>query len=316
MVSRKAKGALVAALVAVVGMAFRVSWNALRDVAEAVGADETAGLLYAFVVDGLMALALIATLVLTGDDKRFALRVLAAYTLASLTLNYVHGLVPSLHSVEPGQPVALARWEWANWALVLLATSLPVGAIYFGSDLVAKVLHHHPSHEQVNTPTPTVDAAVSTPADTPVAHTPSAASPEPEVNTPTAQVNTHPEAEVSTTATEPHTHSDTTPQPQQHAESAAPAEEADESEQAEKPLVICRKHLPALPEVPERPRLDTAAAMKVIEEGWKNGLSLREAARRATRSPSYVQQVYTRLDTDRGPRPVPGQPQLVKAASE
>ncbi|MFH8368869.1 DUF2637 domain-containing protein [Streptomyces sp. NPDC018031] len=124
-------------------MAFRVSWNALRDIARAIGADPTAATLYPFVVDGLMALALVATLVLVGDDRRFALRVLAAYTVASLVLNYVHGLVPGLHgaSVDWGR---LADWDPANWALVLLATSLPVGSIYFGSDLVAKVLHHRP----------------------------------------------------------------------------------------------------------------------------------------------------------------------------
>jgi hypothetical protein len=141
-VNRTAKTLLVVALVVVVGMAFRVSWNALRDVARAVGADATAALLYPFVVDGLMALALVATLALTGRDRTFALRVLAGYTLASLTLNYVHGLVPTMHT---GQRMQLADWAPANWALVLLATSLPVGAIYFGSDLVAKVLHHRPA---------------------------------------------------------------------------------------------------------------------------------------------------------------------------
>jgi len=144
---RKGRAALVLALVVVVGMAFRVSWNALRDIAGAVGADETAATLYPFVVDGLMALALIATLVLAGRDRTFALRVLAAYTIASLVLNYVHGLVPELHS-DGGVKVdwtRLADWDPANWALVLLATSLPVGSIYFGSDLVAKVLHHRPA---------------------------------------------------------------------------------------------------------------------------------------------------------------------------
>ncbi|WP_030647158.1 MULTISPECIES: DUF2637 domain-containing protein [Streptomyces] len=154
--NRTAKSALVLALVVVVGMAFRVSWNALRDVAKTIGADDAAANLYPFVVDGLMALALVAALVLTGDARRFALRVLAAYTLASLVLNYVHGLVPSLHSdtVDWGR---LADWDPANWALVLLATSLPVGSIYFGSDLVAKVLHHRPAIEldkQESTHTP------------------------------------------------------------------------------------------------------------------------------------------------------------------
>ncbi|MFD4178534.1 DUF2637 domain-containing protein [Streptomyces anulatus] len=138
--NRFAKTLLVAALVGVVAMAFRVSWNAQHDVARTVGADETAALLYPFVVDGLMALALVATLVLTGKDKTFALRVLAGYTVASLVLNYVHGLVPELHG--GGERMQLADWDPANWVLVLLATSLPVGSIFFGSDLVAKVLHH------------------------------------------------------------------------------------------------------------------------------------------------------------------------------
>ncbi|WP_108999712.1 DUF2637 domain-containing protein [Streptomyces rishiriensis] len=154
---RKGRTALVLALVAVVGMAFRVSWNALRDIAGAIGADSTAAVLYPFVVDGLMALALVATLVLVDDDRKFALRVLGTYTIASLVLNYVHGLVPELHgqSVELGR---VAEWDAANWALVLLATSLPVGSIYFGSDLVAKVLHHRPAP----IPTVTMNAEKST----------------------------------------------------------------------------------------------------------------------------------------------------------
>ncbi|MGY4967037.1 DUF2637 domain-containing protein [Streptomyces sp. 900105245] len=155
--NRKGRIALVLALVAVVGMAFRVSWNALRDIAGAVGADETAATLYPFVVDGLMALALVATLVLVDRDRSFALKVLGTYTAASLVLNYVHGLVPALHGrgVEWGR---LADWDPANWALVLLATSLPVGSIYFGSDLVAKVLHHRPALD----PTPIANAEEST----------------------------------------------------------------------------------------------------------------------------------------------------------
>jgi hypothetical protein len=157
---RKGRAALVLALVAVVGMAFRVSWNALRDIAGAVGADATAATLYPFVVDGLMALALVATLVLADDARRFALRVLGAYTVASLVLNYVHGLVPELHgrSVDWSR---LAEWDPANWALVLLATSLPVGSIYFGSDLVAKVLHHRPAP----IPAPIEDVEESTATD-------------------------------------------------------------------------------------------------------------------------------------------------------
>ncbi|MFF8995747.1 DUF2637 domain-containing protein [Streptomyces sp. NPDC014983] len=175
--NRKGRILLVAALVAVVGMAFRVSWNALRDIAGAVGADTTAATLYPFVVDGLMALALVATLVLVGDDRRFALRVLGTYTGASLVLNYVHGLVPELHGrgVDWGR---LADWDPANWALVLLATSLPVGSIYFGSDLVAKVLHHRASAPDEPVCGPDGQESARAP------HT--SAHPEPATSTPTA----------------------------------------------------------------------------------------------------------------------------------
>ncbi|MFE6064778.1 DUF2637 domain-containing protein [Streptomyces sp. NPDC056431] len=160
--NRFGKALLVLALVAVVGMAFRVSWNALRDVATAVGADKTGATLYPFVVDGLMALALVATLVLTDRaDKRFALRVLAAYTVASLVLNFVHGLVPELHG-ESVDWTRLAEWDPVNWLLVLLATSLPVGSIYFGSDLVAKVLHHRSIHPAFTEESTQIDTERST----------------------------------------------------------------------------------------------------------------------------------------------------------
>ncbi|MFJ8625847.1 DUF2637 domain-containing protein [Kitasatospora sp. NPDC093550] len=143
--SRAGKGWLITGLLAVAAMAFRVSWNALKDIAAAIGADPTAATVYPLVVDGLMALALVVALALTGADRRFALRVLAGYTAASLVLNYVHGMVPTLHG---GGRARLAGWAPAHWALVLLASSLPVGSIYFGSDLVAKVLHANPKADK------------------------------------------------------------------------------------------------------------------------------------------------------------------------
>ncbi|MFJ4843712.1 DUF2637 domain-containing protein [Streptomyces sp. NPDC088746] len=163
---RSPKTLLVVALVVVVVMAFRVSWNALRDVARAIGADADAATLYPFVVDGLMALALIATLILTGKDRKFALWVLGGYTVASLVLNYVHGLVAALHNPAAGM-IRLAAWDPAHYALVLIATSLPVGAIFFGSDLVAKVLHHRPAEApaDVAEELPAADETVEEPVD-------------------------------------------------------------------------------------------------------------------------------------------------------
>ncbi|MGW5738941.1 MULTISPECIES: hypothetical protein [Streptomyces] len=78
-------------------------------------------------------------------------------------------------------------------------------------------------------------------------------------------------------------------------------------------LVICgAQDVYTLP-VPPRPdeasesgrevaRLSTEQALVVIEESWEQGASIRTAARQSTRSPSYVQTVYARLN-ERGPGP-------------
>ncbi len=50
-------------------------------------------------------------------------------------------------------------------------------------------------------------------------------------------------------------------------------------------------------------KLGTAEAQQVIEDGWAEGLTVRETAKRATRAPSYVHGVFVRLDAERGPRP-------------
>ncbi|WBB59169.1 hypothetical protein O7599_26800 [Streptomyces sp. WMMC500] len=55
-------------------------------------------------------------------------------------------------------------------------------------------------------------------------------------------------------------------------------------------------------------KLDTAEAQQVIEDGWAEGLTVRETAKRATRSPSYVHGVFVRLGAERGPRPASGRP--------
>ena len=45
----------------------------------------------------------------------------------------------------------------------------------------------------------------------------------------------------------------------------------------------------------------------MIEQAWRDRLSLREAARRATRSTSQVQRVYAELDAT---RPIEGQTEI------
>jgi|GEM_PF-2594303 len=54
-------------------------------------------------------------------------------------------------------------------------------------------------------------------------------------------------------------------------------------------------------------RLDAAAARRAIEAAWETGLSVREAATRATRSASYAGTVYAQLTKARGPQPLRGQ---------
>ncbi|MFD5213018.1 DUF2637 domain-containing protein [Streptomyces anulatus] len=69
------------------------------------------------------------------------------------------------------------------------------------------------------------------------------------------------------------------------------------------PLVICGRHL-EIPPVPPRPRLGTEEAREAIEQAWRDGLSIREAARVSTRAASQVQRVYTRLAAE---QPIEGQ---------
>ncbi|MGW1496819.1 DUF2637 domain-containing protein [Streptomyces sp. NPDC002402] len=77
------------------------------------------------------------------------------------------------------------------------------------------------------------------------------------------------------------------------------------------PLVICGGHL-EIPAVPPRPRLGTEEARAVIEQAWRDGLSIREAARVSTRASSQVQRVYARLEAE---QPMPGQTALEGVAA-
>lgn len=70
--------------------------------------------------------------------------------------------------------------------------------------------------------------------------------------------------------------------------------------------------VPAPQETPEADstpdtRLDATAARAAIEEAWEDGLTIREAATKATRSASYVGGVYAQLRKARGEQPIKGQ---------
>jgi hypothetical protein len=61
-------------------------------------------------------------------------------------------------------------------------------------------------------------------------------------------------------------------------------------------------------------RLDATAARAAIEAAWEAGLTIREAATRATRSASYVGNVYGQLAKARGAQPSKGQTTIEVAA--
>ncbi|WP_336298598.1 MULTISPECIES: hypothetical protein [Streptomyces] len=60
-------------------------------------------------------------------------------------------------------------------------------------------------------------------------------------------------------------------------------------------------------EAEEASKLSADEARSAIEDGWANGLSVRDTARLATRAPSYVHSVFVKLDEERGPRPSRGE---------
>lgn len=60
-------------------------------------------------------------------------------------------------------------------------------------------------------------------------------------------------------------------------------------------------------------KLDAASARQAIEKAWDGGLTVREAAVKATRSASYVGKVYKELAA-RGPQPIKGQTRIGDAA--
>jgi hypothetical protein len=80
------------------------------------------------------------------------------------------------------------------------------------------------------------------------------------------------------------------------------------------PPVLASVPAPAEADTPGD-RLDAKAARAAIEAAWEAGDTIREAAAKATRSPSYVGGVYAQLAKARGPQPSKGQTQIdVEAA--
>lgn len=109
---------------------------------------------------------------------------------------------------------------------------------------------------------------------------------------------------------------DTAPAPEVDTPPAAPApevydQESDPAVSTMTPQVATPAPLAPVPAPAEvdadGERLDAAAARRAIETAWEAGLSVREAATRATRSASYAGTVYAQLTKARGPQPLRGQ---------
>ncbi len=129
--TRRGAVAAVGLLTAVpIAVGFIVSWGALRDAALAAHTGRGAARLYPVGVDGLIAVALVAALVLRHDRQasRYCLAVLAAFTASSLVLNIAHGQ----GAIVPGRPMA--------WQLGALVSAQAVAAIGFGCHLLVHVL--------------------------------------------------------------------------------------------------------------------------------------------------------------------------------
>lgn len=137
--ARSWRGVAVGApVVGVIAVGFRSSWGALRDAALAAHMDPGGADLYPVAVDGLVAVAIIAMLLLRRHPgpMYYCLGIIISFTGASLFLNHLHGLgwfsPDPLTEVRPAPP----------WPVVLVIASLVVLSIALGSHLLVMVLQH------------------------------------------------------------------------------------------------------------------------------------------------------------------------------
>ncbi|MFE1358373.1 DUF2637 domain-containing protein [Streptomyces harbinensis] len=281
-------------IVALTGAAFWLSYAHLAEIAREHGLSGARAWAWPATLDlGIVAGELLMLrAAIQGRTDWWAIGLMVAGSIGSIVLN-VAGV--------------------GNGAEVLdyVVAAVPPAAALIAFGVMMRQIHRwlaHPDTE-VNAPADTAHEQVSTtgqPVYAPTAATVPEPAPErpaaPTVDTPAARVNAPAPTPVAAPAQKASTETVNT-------------QEAIEQGSEVPPLVICGGHRVHSPEVPARRRLSTAEANRVIEQGWKDGASVRETARRATRVPSRVQQVYARLDAEHGPRPVPGQLSLVKAGA-
>lgn len=120
------------------------------------------------------------------------------------------------------------------------------------------------------------------------------------------------EVDTDTVSTPAPAEADTAPAPAPATEADTPAEEdtgpavSTMTPQVDEAAPLRSVPAPAEADTPST-RLDAKAARAVIEAAWEAGDTIREAAAKATRAPSYVGTVYAQLAKARGPQPSKGQ---------
>jgi hypothetical protein len=142
---------LMAGVGAIIAVAFRGSWGALRDAALACHFERSAADLYPWGVDGLLIITVGALVLLRHDRgaRRYCLGIIGAYTAASWLINYLHGL-----GRFAADPVTHLRPEPPQ-SVVFVVASLVIGSIFLGSHLLVFVfrrvfpnaVHPEPANE-------------------------------------------------------------------------------------------------------------------------------------------------------------------------
>jgi hypothetical protein len=122
----------------IVAVAFRGSWGALRDAALACHFDHSAAVLYPWGVDGLQIEAIIAAVVLRHDRwaRNYCFGIIGGYTVASLAINYMHGLGKFTTDPATGHPPVPPKY------VVALIAALVIGSIFLGSHLLVYIWRH------------------------------------------------------------------------------------------------------------------------------------------------------------------------------
>ncbi|MFJ5954179.1 hypothetical protein [Streptomyces noursei] len=298
------RAGLVVGLIAVAAVAFVVSWTALHDIGRAIGLADFGAVLYPLAADGPIALALVASLVLAGRHRRAALVVLGLYTVASLILNYVHGLMPLT-----GDRPRLSPVDQVHYGLVLIAASLPVGSIFFCADLVTRVLRSaRPAVHSVNAEVKPVDSPMDTDEDAQAPRSrraPRRRWGRKRAATPAVPVAVAVEAPAELPAPVPESAPVVPDSPRFTV--ICGVGEVFRPEVPAPVVPVEQEAVPVQPE-PQEPQADETDAL--IERLWWEGeLSVRRAADLVgVVSKSTVDNRWKRLVEEHGPRPVPGQP--------